>query len=56
MGALRGRRNSFGSGAGLCVLPEFSFDFAYFSGGDPVSAGLKEKAEAEADGKTAGRV
>lgn len=27
-----------------------------FSGGDPVSAGLKEKAEAEADGKTAGRV
>ena len=56
VGALRGRRNSFGSGAGLCVLPEFSFDFAYFSGGDPVSAGLKEKAEAEADGKTAGRV
>lgn len=54
MGALRGRRNSFGSGAGLCVLPEFSFDFAYFSGGYPVSAGLKEKAEAEADGKLRG--
>ena len=51
---LYGQKEFFGSGAGLCVLPGFLFDFAYFSGGDPASAGLKRKAEAEAGWKNCG--